>query len=183
MSEKVEVVEYTPKWQQDFNTLVKFLRQNLQLATAQIEHVGSTSVVGLSAKPIIDIDIIAQSTSQVAVQIIALEELGYNHIGNLGITGREAFKSPQNTTLPAHNLYVCIQDGIALRNHLLLRNLLREDAILRMQYSELKQALAKKYPSNVDHYCEAKSDFIVKLLKQGGITQEDLKVIFDENKI
>ena len=183
MPELVEVVDYSPEWSNHFATIVATLRKHPQMADVEIEHVGSTSVVGMTAKPVIDIDIIAQSSRQTRELIDALEELGYRHCGDLGITGREAFYSPRNSKLAAHNLYVCIQGGIALRNHVLLRNLLREDANLRTQYSELKQSLAPKYPTNIYRYCEAKSDFIIKLLKQGGMSQEDLTVIFDENTL
>jgi len=166
MSQKIQVVPYTSTWQKDFDDLVVFLRQHPVLAAAPIEHVGSTSVEGLAAKPIIDLDMIADNAKQTAAYIATLEELGYRHRGDLGITGREAFFTPQNIDLPVHNLYVCIKGSLALQNHLRLRYFLRKNVKARTRYSQLKYALAEKYLADIDRYCEAKSDFIVEILRQ-----------------
>jgi GrpB-like predicted nucleotidyltransferase (UPF0157 family) len=67
-----------------------------------IEHVGSTSVPGLAAKPVIDLDVIAPSRDAVMLAIRALASLGYRHVGDLDIPGREALREPAGD--PRHNL-------------------------------------------------------------------------------
>src|SRR5262245_51865013 len=88
-----------------------------------IEHVGSTAVPGLAAKPIIDMDVVIRSRSDLPAVITRLATLGYQHQGDLGIPDREAFRPPPG--LPPHHLYVCLAGCAALRNHITLRDHLR----------------------------------------------------------
>ena len=81
-----------------------------------VEHVGSTAVPGLAAKPIIDMDVVVAAPDNLSEAIERLATLGYVHRGNLGIDDREAFDSPQG--LPAHHLYLCLGESAALANHL-----------------------------------------------------------------
>src|SRR5262245_59991111 len=100
----ITVSDYDPRWPVFFEQRRTTLWPVVQDVAITIEHVGSTAVVGLAAKPIIDIDIVIppeQSIEQVAAR---LQPLGYTHLGNLGIAGRDAFR--QHNPLPAHNLYV-----------------------------------------------------------------------------
>jgi GrpB-like predicted nucleotidyltransferase (UPF0157 family) len=80
-----------------------------------IEYVGSISVPGLAAKPIIDLDVVVPGEAEVPVAIERLATLGYVHRGNLGIEGREAFHNPP--ALAVHNMYVCRAGSAALQNH------------------------------------------------------------------
>ncbi len=183
MSSTVEVIGYDPAWRDSFNAIVAVLRRHPRLAEVRIEHVGSTSVIGLAAKPIIDMDIIAESLEHVEQLKQALEALGYQHRGDLGIVGREAFFSPPEPTLPSHYLYLCNLDSLAFRNHLVLRDALRADKRLAKQYSELKKSLAKKYPNDIDRYCEAKSNFILSVLEDNGLSATDLETIGKQNTL
>ena len=93
MSKKHVVVEpYNIAWKQDFQNIKSELEDTLGDLALSIEHVGGTSVEGLSAKPIIDIDVVIQNVELLGDVIIALQEIGYTHEGNQGIPGREAFK-------------------------------------------------------------------------------------------
>ncbi len=123
MPQPITVVDYDPTWPQVFKRLRAPVWQVVQDFALAVEHVGSTSVPGLAAKPIIDMDVILASPAEIALAIERLATLGYVHRGNLGIEGREAFQRPAH--LPPHHLYVCVQDSVSLRNHLALRDYLR----------------------------------------------------------
>jgi GrpB-like predicted nucleotidyltransferase (UPF0157 family) len=128
-----------------------------------IEHVGSTAVPGLAAKPIIDMDVVVASAGDVRVAIERLAALGYVHQGNLGIVGREAFETPAG--LPAHHLYVCIHGGAALQNHLQVRDYLRRHADAAATYGRLKKTLAESFPDDIEKYMSGKTDFLTGVLR------------------
>ena len=103
-----------------------------------IEHVGSTSVEGMSAKPCIDIDVIIKDYSVFDYVVSRLEADGYIHEGNLGITDREAFKYSDKPHLQTHHLYVCPQYSAELHRHITFRDFLRSNADAVKQYSSVK---------------------------------------------
>ena len=150
---KIIVVEYNPKWAEQFTELCDLLlRYVKEEDIISIEHVGSTSVVGLKAKPIIDLDIIVADEERMKKVIAQLAKLGYEHIGDLGVKGREAFKRPPENILTdgtgrkwfGHHLYVCQTGSVGLRNHLALRDHLRAHPAKVVEYGNLKQDLAEK---------------------------------------
>src|SRR5271157_4573381 len=105
MFRPVVVVEYDPGWP----ALFQFFRERLTGAlggiAAAVEHVGSTAVPRLAAKPIIDIDVLLASADRLPSAIACLAQIGYSHQGDLGIPEREAFLAPADD--PLHHLYVC----------------------------------------------------------------------------
>ena len=153
----IEVVEYQPSWVDEFQSYAELLQPALGDLIIGIEHVGSTSVVGLAAKPIIDIDIVISSRVVLAQVLQRLATIGYKHIGNDGIPGREAFKWPGEKR---HHLYVCAVNAPNLHNHLIFRDYLREHPEVANAYEQLKKRLAQQYRQNAESYCEAKTEFI-----------------------
>lgn len=127
-----------------------------------IQHVGSTSVPGLCAKPIIDIDIIVADRAKLASVATALQDISYRHLGDLGIPGREAFKADDHAI--THHLYACLADSPALKNHLTLRDHLRSHPTDREAYGALKRELARKFPHDIDSYIAGKTAFIEGIL-------------------
>ena len=123
MPEPVVVVEYDPTWVSTFALLREILANSLG-TPVEIEHVGSTSVPGASAKPIIDIDVVVPSKDYLAQAIELLARMGYRHQGDLGIKGREAFESPVG--LPAHHLYLVVSGNREHTRHILFRDYLRK---------------------------------------------------------
>ena len=103
----IVVVPYDEKWKLRFEEIARELHAVLGELTLSIEHVGSTSVPGLAAKPIIDIDVVIEDESKLKAVIGALAKIGYQYEGNLGIPGREAFGYEGKTHLMEHHLYVC----------------------------------------------------------------------------
>ena len=104
LTKSVTVLPYCERWNQDFAQIRDELRQALGPLAISIEHVGSTSVRGLSAKPIIDIDVVIKDYSVFDAVVTALEEIGYHHEGDLGIAAREAFKYDGKEHLQKHHL-------------------------------------------------------------------------------
>src|SRR5262245_7899068 len=130
----IVVVEYDPNWPAVFEQLRLGIWPAISDLATSIEHVGSTSVAGLAAKPIIDITVVVPTAADVPLAINRLSALGYVHQGNLGVEGREAFQAP--CSMPRHHLYLCPSDSLALRNHLVLRDHLRTHPEVAIRYGE-----------------------------------------------
>lgn len=154
----VDVVDYDLDWPRQFEALRMSLADALGDLALAIEHVGSTAVSGLAAKPIIDIDVVIADRSELPAVVERLSSIGYRHEGDLGISGREAFRAPDGPI--AHHLYVCDRDNVALHEHLLLRDYLRSHPGAIQEYAELKRRLAVVYRDNRDGYTEAKTAWI-----------------------
>ena len=87
----IQVVDYDPQWPLTFAELSRAIGNTLGDLAVSIEHIGSTAVSGLAAKPIIDLDVVIESDGLLADAVQSLATLGYFHEGDLGVTGREAF--------------------------------------------------------------------------------------------
>jgi GrpB-like predicted nucleotidyltransferase (UPF0157 family) len=121
----IEVVEYDATWPALFEQLRDAYAPALASAGVPfvaIEHVGSTSVPGLAAKPVIDCDIVV-AAQDVDAALLVLVELGFRPVGELGIPQRWAFKHPAGW--PRTATYVVVDGSLALRNHLAVRDSLR----------------------------------------------------------
>jgi GrpB-like predicted nucleotidyltransferase (UPF0157 family) len=160
----VVVVEYDPRWPATFEALRSRVAGVLGDLAAAIEHIGSTAVPGMAAKPIIDMDVLLKSGSDLPQVIQRLDALGYVHQGDLGIAGREAFAAPPDA--PAHHLYVCPPESQEYRRHLTLRDYLRAHDADAAAYSGLKHSLAARFRDDRAAYCEGKQEFIERLLQQ-----------------
>jgi GrpB-like predicted nucleotidyltransferase (UPF0157 family) len=176
----VVVVDYDPAWAEAFGRIRDFLAPAVSKHAVAIEHVGSTSVVGLAAKPIIDVDIVVASLEASKAAIAGLESLGFEHRGDLGVPGREAFS--KHPDLPPANIYVVLRTSTAFRNHIALRDYLRRHPYAATEYGALKKELAGKFPNDIDGYIDGKTDFIVNLLQLAGLEAEELKSIEKINK-
>lgn len=181
---RVEVVPYSPQWTLDFDRLETSIEAALDgLEYTSIEHVGSTSVPGLCAKPIIDIDIIVASEADVKPAIEALsrsKDANYAFAGEMGIPGRYVMLDRE--TQPRRNLYICLDGCVALRNHLGVRKALREDKTLRDEYAAAKRTLAARELEDIDEYVEGKSDVLQKILRRAGLSEEETEGIKDNNR-
>ena len=155
----VVVLPYDETWKQDFIDIKTELSQALGEIAISIEHVGSTSVEGLAAKPIIDIDVVV-TKERINDAILALKSIGYIHEGNLGISGREAFAYKGKEHLQQHHLYVCPQDSLELKRHLAFRDYLRTHPEAVNEYSIIKMKAASLYPEDIDKYIEYKAPVI-----------------------
>lgn len=175
----IEVVDYDPSWPATFAAIRDRTAAALGPVAVAIEHVGSTSVPGLAAKPVIDIDVVVADRADIPAAIAGLESIGYVHLGTLGVPDREAFRRPPDS--PRHNLYVCPAAGEGLRNHLALRRHLRTHPAAVAAYGALKRRLAAE-TDDIDVYVAGKTDLIVSFLRAEGIDEETLASIEAANR-
>jgi GrpB-like predicted nucleotidyltransferase (UPF0157 family) len=148
------VVDYDPSWPREFERLRAAIWPALADVATSIEHVGSTAVKGLAAKPVIDLDIVAPA-HELATCITRLATLGYQHQGDCGVPQREAFRSPPDP-MP-HHLYLCASTSPALANHLAIREYLRDNPAEAQAYGDLKKRLALEFSDDRAGYVEAKT--------------------------
>ena len=166
-SKPIEVVDYDPSWPALFAEIAARVDSAFSGGSlTRIEHVGSTAVPGLPAKPIIDLDVVIPSRTALPDAIVRLATLGYTHQGDLGIPSREAFRSPADP--PPHNLYVCAEDSPELHRHLAFRDYLRAHPIGAKCYGELKRDLAARLASDIDGYVNDKAEFVQGVLIKAG---------------
>jgi GrpB-like predicted nucleotidyltransferase (UPF0157 family) len=180
MTNPIVVVDYDPQWPVAFATIRSTLETVLaDVPVIGIEHVGSTSVPGLAAKPIIDIDVIVDR-SHVDNSIAALEAAGYRSLGEMGVPDRHAFKAPPGAI--RQNTYVIVDGCLSLRNHLGLRDVLRDDPELRYEYSSIKRRLAAA-TDDIDVYVDGKSDVLRRVLARAGLAVAELDEIEAGNRL
>ena len=160
----IVVEPYDPAWEREFDRLRDYLNGYLGDLAVAIHHVGSTSVDGLAAKPILDIDIEIVSYTLFSKVCERLAEAGWRHEGNYGIEGREAFKPLRSLDFMAHNLYVCPSESIELKRHLAFRDYLRANKTAADAYGTLKQRLAVQHGNDIDAYIDGKASFIKSIL-------------------
>lgn len=168
-TKRVVVVPYDYKWNDEFQKIKLYLEKTLKNNIIAIEHVGSTSIEGLSAKPIIDIDVVIKNYDNFHKVKSSLESLGYHHEGDLGIKDREAFKYIEKYEFMKHHLYVCPVDSEELKRHITFRDYLKTHKEDREEYSSIKLQASKKYPSDIDSYIEFKSPIITEIYKKCGL--------------
>jgi len=178
----IVVVPYRPAWAQSFLLLSQQYSALLGDLILRVEHVGSTAVPGLWAKPKIDIDIVVSNFKDLDLIVAKLVSIGYEHRGDLGVPLREAFRYVGADDFPEHNMYVCKEGCDSLCNHLAVRHYLLTNPEAVVEYSELKSTLAKKYPYDIDAYIEGKTDFLVGILRESGFEESALQEITDINK-
>ncbi len=189
MKKAILIQEYTPAWAAEFLLLKQLYLHHLGDKLLAIEHVGSTAVPGLCAKPVIDVDLVIKDQSVLKEIIPLLETLGYIFKGEVGIPDRFVFGQthpwvPQEGSgklWMKHHLYVCIAGSMALRNHLSLRDALIADPTLATAYGELKKDLAQR-TTDMEDYVMGKTSFIAQILAAKGMGTSELSAIAEQNK-
>ena len=166
---RVVVLPYDEAWQNEFEKIKETIEAAVGSLIIGIEHVGSTAVYGLSAKPCVDIDVIIEDYSKFERVKSGLVSIGYFHEGDLGIRDREAFGYSDKPSLYKHHLYVCPKDSAELRRHIAFRDFLRATPAAREEYSRIKEEAARLYPDDIDGYINYKSSCIAKLYKACGL--------------
>lgn len=176
---------YDPSWAEAFRQLQELLEQELFELPVTVEHVGSTAIPGMLAKPILDVDIIIPSAEWLETVTVRLKGLGYLGRGDQGIPGRYAFRQSEPNTpfgdvefpVMEQHLYVCLEGCTALRNHLLFRDSLLRSETKRQQYAALKSSLWQNPGMTRERYNRAKTGFILSVLAEAGMTEEELEEI------
>ena len=153
----VRVVAYDENWP------ALFLAESERLAAAcrslpiRFEHVGSTGVPGLCAKPVLDI--LAGHPAEVSAldYVTDLERAGYVHRGDRGIAGHQFFRRGQPR---AYHIHLVEEGGELWRQYVTFRDHLRADPAAAHRYGELKEALAARFPHDRESYINGKSEFV-----------------------
>lgn len=158
---EVVVAEYDQSWPARYEEEKARIVEALGDAVVAIEHVGSTAVPGLAAKPIIDIMVGVRKLDDGERCIRPLVAIGYEYRGEAGVPGRHYFRKGDPRS---HHLHMAEHAGHFWERHILFRDLLREDRELAQQYGALKKELAAKYRTERLAYWEAKSPFIESVL-------------------
>ena len=165
----VVVLPYDKAWKTDFEAIKQEIEAAIGDLILGVEHVGSTSVEGMSAKPCIDIDVIIKDESVFDLIVAGLQKIGYIHEGNLGIEGREAFRYTDKPHLQNHHLYVCPMGSRELHRHITFRNFLRNHPKAVKKYSAVKETAARLFPDDIDRYIAYKAPCIQELYAQCGL--------------
>jgi GrpB-like predicted nucleotidyltransferase (UPF0157 family)/gluconate kinase len=164
------VLDYDDAWPALFEEIAHPVSRSIGEVALAVEHIGSTSVPGLAAKPIVDIDVVVRSTEDVPIAIERLRALGYVYQGNKGIPGREAFLWPPGST--RHHLYVVVEGSRPRTDHIEFRDYLRQHPDAAAEYALLKKALAARYGDNDLGYTDAKSQFVTDALRAARSSRE-----------
>ena len=164
MTTPIIIEEYDPQWPERFDEIHSRIASVLGSLATAIEHVGSTAVPGLAAKPIIDIDILLKSARDLPPVVAKLTAAGYEHRGTRGVSGRDAFRAPGHDI--HHHLYVCSAPGSEFFRHIAFRDYLRTHPKDAEDYARLKRSLAGKFSVDREAYTQAKTDFIHEILQR-----------------
>jgi len=157
------IAPYDPVWARDFAAEADRLAQACRDLPLRIEHIGSTAVPGLSAKPIIDIMIGVPPRAAREPYVSAVRGLGYEHLGAHGIPGRNYFRRGSPRT---HHIHLVSWSSAVWRDHLLFRDWLRRNESVMREYAVLKRELAAMFADDRAGYSEAKGPFIKATLRQ-----------------
>lgn len=162
----VELREYNPEWQVLFEVEKQRLLGEFGDRIIAIEHIGSTSIPGLAAKPIIDMNVAVASLDDIGVFVETLPQMGYEYIPERRFQDRQFFPKGPHEQRTHHLNLVEMMSETGWEYPLLFRNYLRANTAARDEYAQLKQGLADRYADNRASYTEAKSDFIRRILQK-----------------
>jgi GrpB-like predicted nucleotidyltransferase (UPF0157 family) len=164
--DRIVVVDADPAWPKQFQEIVAYLSPFVGESIVRIEHVGSTSVPALAAKPIIDIDVVVASEAQVPAVLGLIESAGYQWVGDLTVIGREAFEPVATPVLPVHHLYLVVENNRAHSDHWLLRDALIDDPTLVERYAAIKRDNVVLSGGDGERYVALKAAFVAQVLTE-----------------
>ncbi|MEM9635130.1 MAG: GrpB family protein [Pseudomonadota bacterium] len=159
----VELVPHDPNWKQCFAAAEMALRTLLGTRVVSVDHIGSTAIPGMIAKPVIDIDITLSSSTEIQAASAELVGAGYEPRGNRYNDGVWAFLL--RTTSPQFRLYLCPPANRTHENRMLFRNYLRQHDETAATYSSLKRQLVDQFAYDGDRYTAEKSQFVLEIVK------------------
>ncbi len=169
---EVQIFPYDPQWKVEFEKIKGMITRYAGEYFSAIEHVGSTSVEGLGAKPIIDLDAVPAAQTTFPKSSKRCPNTAISIKVTLGCRA-EAFFRPRDynaeeKSVMRYHLYVCLPDAKPYREHLAFRDYLRCHPNTRKEYQQLKVQLAQQYRFDVDAYCEHKTEFVRSILRRCG---------------
>ena len=163
MSQHITVVDYNPLWPKKYEEEALLIKDILADNCVAIYHIGSTSVEGLAAKPIIDI-MAVQNLEKVDDAAEAFSKIGYEYLGEFGIAGRRYLRKGGDER--THQIHIFqTEDWNNIGRHLAFRDYMRTHKKERDEYAKIKKVLAQKFPYDIDGYCDGKEEFVRKIEK------------------
>jgi GrpB-like predicted nucleotidyltransferase (UPF0157 family) len=151
---------HDPRWKDLFAREAELLRTCLGEAVLEIQHIGSTAIPGIVAKPIIDILVEARSLDDIDAHATAMEEIGYDGRGEYGIPGRRYFKKTSGASGVGFHVHAFARGSDHIRRHIRFRDFLLLKPGIAQDYSALKQSLASSTGVLVDDYAARKVEFV-----------------------
>ncbi len=171
MSQHIVVTNYNPLWTKKFEKEALLIKEMIADNCIAICHIGSTSVPGLAAKPIIDIMVVVRSLERVDTVAEKFSDIGYEYLGEFGITGRRYLRKGGDER--THQIHIFqADDWNNIGRHLAFRDYMRTHEKERDEYAKLKKDLAQKFPYDIDGYCDGKEDF-VREMEERALAQYD----------
>ena len=165
MPQHITVLNYDPEWPLKYERERKAIAEILDGNGISIYHIGSTSVPGLAAKPIIDMMAVVRSLEKVDDARGKFSELGYEYLGEFGIAGRRYFRKGGDER--THQIHIFqADDWNNVGRHLAFRDYMRTHEKERAEYAEIKTALAQRFPYDIDGYCDGKDAFVREMEKR-----------------
>ena len=158
--QKVEIVDYQKSWIDMYNAETDALKNSIGFLDPDIHHIGSTSVPGLSAKPIIDILIEVDDVGCLDDHKKCLEAIGYHARGENGIPGRRYFEKGGDSR--THQIHAFNRDSFGAMRHLAFRDYLSSHPRVAHEYALLKKQVAETCNNDIDRYCDGKARFVKK---------------------
>lgn len=155
---KVVVLNYDPNWPIDFDNESKKIRSSFEDLVIKIHHIGSTSVPGLMAKPIIDILLEVSDLAMLDTESEKMENLGYEVMGEYGIPGRRYFRKGRDKR--THHVHAFLLEDPNIKRHLAFRDYLIAHDDIAKAYGELKWKIAHGEADDIGNYSDAKAPFI-----------------------
>lgn len=164
---KIEIVPYNPDWPNQFTKEAEKIREALGDNLIEIHHIGSTSVPGLAAKPLIDILPVVQDIRLTDQAILAMQKLGYEAKDEFGIPFRYFFTKSIKASR-THNVHIFEEGNTEIERHLKFRNWMRNNEDDRNAYALLKIKLAAEFPNDIYSYCIGKDNFVNEIDRKAG---------------
>jgi GrpB-like predicted nucleotidyltransferase (UPF0157 family) len=170
----VRVVPYNPEWANEFLKIKAMIVECIGDLIISVDHVGSTAIEGLVSKPIIDFDVVIDSYEIFPTVKDRLLKIGFEHEGDLGVEGREAFKRTFIDDFMPYHMYVCPKDGKGHLEHITFRDYLRNHPDVMQAYGQLKMKLAEQFRTDIRSYVNSKYDFVQNILAKINKTSEQI---------
>lgn len=159
MSQHITVADYNPLWVNEYKEESLCIKDILFDNCIAIYHIGSTSVEGLAAKPIIDIMVVVRNLEDVDNAAEDFSKIGYEYLGEFGIKGRRYLRKGGDER--THQIHIFqADDWNNIGRHLAFRDYMRTHEKKKEEYAKIKMALAKIFPYDIDGYCDGKESFV-----------------------
>ena len=171
---RVEVVPHDPQWQEMFNIESNRVANALKENVVSVHHIGSTAILRIYAKPIIDLLVEVKDIPKVDDQNASMESLGYEVMGGYGIPGRRFFRRDNQEGIRTHHIHTFTVGSDQVKRHLAFRDYMVAHPEEAQSYSELKRRLAAKYPEDIDSYMDGK-DGLIKEIDQKAAQWQELR--------